>query len=192
VVYRRGEPGDSLLVLIDGRVKLTSTSIGGREIVLYYVSVGEVFGEVAALDGKERAADAIALEDADVFAIPMRDLMPTLTAHPPALVEIIRALCERLRVGAETIEDSTLHMRGRLARGLLTLAPRYGQRNAGGCLELVITQEDLGKHRRMSRANVNRHIAQFKTAKLIATSGTRITILDEQGLKEIAEASPAD
>jgi len=67
VVYQRGSAGDSLMVVIKGRIKLTNTSRGGKEVVLYYVGVGDIFGEIAALDGKERAADAIALEDSEVF-----------------------------------------------------------------------------------------------------------------------------
>ena len=67
VVYRRGDPGDSLMVVIEGRVKLTNISRSGKEVVLHYVGVGDIFGEIAALDGKERAADAIALEDSEVF-----------------------------------------------------------------------------------------------------------------------------
>ena len=57
------------MVLTKGRIKLTNTSSDGKEVVLHYVGVGNIFGEVAALDGKERAADAIALEDAEVFVV---------------------------------------------------------------------------------------------------------------------------
>ncbi|NKB16447.1 MAG: cyclic nucleotide-binding domain-containing protein [Sphingomonadales bacterium] len=57
VVYRRGDPGESLMMVIHGRIKLTNTTIHGKEIVLYYVGPGEILGEIAALDGKERAVD---------------------------------------------------------------------------------------------------------------------------------------
>src|SRR6476660_4136403 len=81
LVYRRGDPGDSLIVLIKGRIKLTNTSVGGKEVVLHYLGTGDIFGELAALDGKERAADAIALEDSEVFVVYTRDhLMPILIA----------------------------------------------------------------------------------------------------------------
>ena len=67
VIYRRGDPGDSLLFAISGRIKLANTNIGGKEVVLHYVGVGEIFGEIAALDWKERAADAVALEECQIF-----------------------------------------------------------------------------------------------------------------------------
>ena len=81
-IYRRGDPGDSLMVVIAGRVKLANTNVGGKEVALDFLGVGDIFGEIAALDGKERAVDAVALEDADVFVVYTRDLLPTLIEHP--------------------------------------------------------------------------------------------------------------
>jgi CRP/FNR family transcriptional regulator, cyclic AMP receptor protein len=189
-VYRRGDPGNSLMVVIDGRVKLTNTSLGGTDVVLYYAGAGELLGEVAALDGQERAADAIVLEDSDIFVICTRELLPVLTAHPTTLWTIIRALCARLRMGAEIIEDNTLEMRGRMARGLLRLARQQAKGAEGTGAPLTIPQEELGKYLGMSRANVSRQLGQLKTAKVITASGTEIAITDEQGLMEIAQASP--
>ena len=189
VVYRRGDPGDSLMVVIKGRIKLTNTTIHGKEIVLYYVGPGEIFGEIAALDGKERAADSVASEDVEVFIISTRDFLPTLLAHPQAMFEVVQALCEKIRIGAAIVEDNTLEMRGRTARGLLRLARRHGRTSADGAhLLLSISQEELGKHLGMTRANVNRQLGQLKIADVIRISGTEISIIDEQGLAEIGDA----
>jgi CRP-like cAMP-binding protein len=189
VVYRRGDLGDSLLVVIRGRVKLTNTSADGKEIVHYYVGVGETFGEIAALDGKARAADATTSEDSEVFVVYTRDLLPALTAHPQAMLEVLRDLCGKIRIAAAIIEDNTLAMRSRTARGLLRLARRHGRTQPDGAsLQLTISQEELGKYLDMSRANVNRQLAQLKSANVITISGTAISIIDEKGLAEIAQA----
>jgi CRP/FNR family cyclic AMP-dependent transcriptional regulator len=186
--YRRGDRGDSLIVVIEGRIKLTNTNMGGKEVVLHYVGVGDIFGEIAALDGKERAADAVALEDSEVFAVYRRDLMPTLAAHPRAMQEILQALCEKVRAGASIIEDNALKLRGRTARGLLRLAGQHGQRSADGTsLQLTISQEELGKYLRISRSNVNRQLGQLRTANMIRISGTEISIIDEKGLSDIVQ-----
>lgn len=191
VVYRRGDPGESLMMVIHGRIKLTNATIDGKEIVLFYVGPGEILGEVAALDGKERAVDTVALEDSEVFVVYTRDLLPTLIAHPQALLEIVRALCEKIRIAAAIVEDNTLEMRGRTARGLLRLARRHGRASAdGGHLQLTISQEELGKFLGMSRANVNRQLGQLKIADVIRINGTEISIIDEQGLADIGD-SPA-
>jgi CRP/FNR family transcriptional regulator, cyclic AMP receptor protein len=191
-VYRRGEPGDSLMVVVAGRVKLTNINAVGKEHVLYYLVPGNIYGEIAALDGKERAANAVALEDSEIFLIYTRDLMPTLKAHPDAMLEVIKALCAKVRAGAEMIEDSTLEMRARVARGLLRLARQHGQRSADGiCVQLALTQAELGSYLNLSRANVSRELGDLKVANVIRIDGPQIVITDEQGLTDIADAAAA-
>jgi CRP/FNR family cyclic AMP-dependent transcriptional regulator len=181
-----------LIVLIKGRIKLTNTSVSGKEVVLHYLGTGDIFGELAALDGKERAADAIALEDSEVFVVYTRDhLLPILIAHPRALQEILQALCEKIRDGAAIIEDNTLEMRGRTARGLLRLARQHGRPSTDGTsLQLEISQEELGKYLGISRPNVSRQLGQLKIANMIRISGTEISIIDEKGLVDIAQTQP--
>ena len=190
---KQGEPGDSLMVVIAGRTKLTNVSVSGKEVVLHFLGAGDIYGEIAALDGKERAANAVALEESQVFLLYTRDLIPALKAHPIAMFAIIQALCEKIRAGAAIIEDSTLEMRGRTARGLLRLARQHGRRDAEGvCLQLTISQEELGKYLGLSRANVSRQLGQLKEADVIKIGGAHIIITDEKGLAEIAEAAPRE
>src|SRR5262245_24716999 len=185
-IYRRGDPGDSLMVVISGRVKLANTNVGGKEAALDFLCVGDILVETSDMDGKERAIDAVALEASDIFVTYTRDLLPSLLEHPQALLEIIRELCARARAGAAIIEDNTLKMRARLARGLLRLARRRGRRSTDGAtLLLAISQEELGNHLGLSRTNVNRQLGQLKLANLIRIDGTEISIVDEQGLEEI-------
>jgi CRP-like cAMP-binding protein len=184
-IYRRGDSGDSLMVVIEGRIKIGNTSIHGREIVHFYAGPGEFFGEVAALGGGNRAADTTASEDSEVFVVQMRDLLPALKAHPDAMFEIVRTLCAKIRVAAAIIEDNTLDMQSRTARGLLRLARRHGQSSAGK-LKISISQEELGKFLGMSRENANRQLSQLRTAGIIKIRGTEITIVDQEALAEIA------
>lgn len=187
-IYRRGEPGDSLMVVITGRIKLTNTSVGAKEVVLHFLGVGDIYGEVAALDGEERACDAVALEDTEVFIVYTRDLLPTLIAHPHAMLEVVKALCEKIRAGAAIIEDNTLQMRARVARGLLRLARQQRHTGAdGGCLRLSISQEEFGNYLGLSRTNVNRQLGQLKVANMLKISGTQISITNEKGLAGIAD-----
>jgi CRP-like cAMP-binding protein len=96
-ICRRGEPGDSLMVLLSGRVKVVNTTTDAKEVVLNVLGPGDLNGEIGALDGKGRTADAIALEACEIFTVNARDLLQTLAAHPAALLEIIQVLCEKLR-----------------------------------------------------------------------------------------------
>ena len=186
LAYRRGDPGDSLMVLTKGRIKLANTGSDGKEVVLHYVGVGNIFGEVAALDGKERAADAIALEDAEVFVVSTRDLWPILITHPDAMRGIVEALCEKIRAVAIIFEDNRLEMRCRIARGLLRLADQHGRITIGSA---HLSQEELGKYLGISRQNINRQLGQLKIANVIRIKGKEIHITDKEGLADIAQVA---
>jgi len=187
VICRRGDPGDSLMVLLSGRAKVVNTTTDAKEVVLNLLGAGDLNGEIAALDGKGRTADTIALETCEVFAVHARDLLPTLTAHPEALLEIIQVLCAKLRSASAIIEDNTLEMQGRTARGLLRLAEQHGRTSKVGVqLELKMSQRELGAYLGLSRENVSRQLGRLRDAGVINVLGTHITITDKQGLAELA------
>jgi CRP-like cAMP-binding protein len=191
IVYRRGEPGDSLMVVVKGRLKLSNVNVSGKEIVLYFLVPGDIYGEIAAMDGRERAANAVALEDCEVFLVYTRELVPILKAHPDAMFEIIQILCERVRAGAALIEDSTLEMRARVARGLQRLAQHHGDRSpAGTCVQLALSHAELGNYLGLSRANVSRQLGQLREANVIKIEAAQIVILDEDGLAKVAGCAP--
>ena len=193
VIYRRGDPGQSLMVIVSGRIKITNVNADAREVVLNFLGPGDINGEIAVLDGRERTANAVALEDTEVLSISGRDLMPALTAHPQAMVEVIQLLCEKLRATSAIIEDSTLGMRGRVARGLLRLAQQHGRTSKSGIrIDLLVSQSDLGKYLGLSRPNVSRQLGKLRDANVIRIDGAQLVITDEEGLKKIAETASAD
>jgi CRP/FNR family cyclic AMP-dependent transcriptional regulator len=189
VVCRRHEPGDSLMLVLAGRLKITNVNADGKEVVLNFLGAGDLNGEIAVLDGKERTANAVAIEDTEAFVVYARDLLPILTAHPQAMLEIAQVLCEKLRAASAIIEDNTLEMRARVAKGLLRLAQQLGRTSKDGIrLDLVVSQSELGNYLSLSRANVSRQLGQLKDAKVLRIQGAQIVIVDEKGLSEIAEA----
>jgi CRP/FNR family transcriptional regulator, cyclic AMP receptor protein len=192
-VCRRGEVGDSLMVLLAGRIKVTNVTTDGREVVLNFLGPGDTIGEIAALDGKERTADAVALEPCEVFLVYARDLVSILTAHPAALLEIVQILCEKLRTTSAIIEDSTLEMRGRTAKGLLRLALQHGRTGKMGVrLNLTVSQQELGGYLGLSRENVSRQLRHLRDAHVIGIDGSQIIITDEHGLASIADTPSKD
>jgi CRP/FNR family transcriptional regulator, cyclic AMP receptor protein len=193
VICRRGDPGDSLMVLLSGRAKVVNTTTDAKEVVLNLLAAGDLNGEIAALDGKGRTADTIALETCEVFAVHARDLLPTLTAHPEALLEIIQVLCAKLRSASAIIEDNTLEMQGRTARGLLRLAEQHGRTSKVGVqLELKLSQRELGAYLGLSRENVSRQLGRLRDAGVINVLGTHITITDKEGLAGLAGKRAGD
>ena len=188
VICRRQERGETVMVIISGRLKVMSNSVDGKEIVLNFLGPGDTTGEIAVLDGGERTADVIALEDSEVFSVHARDLLPSLIAHPQALLEMVQSLCEKLRAASAIIEDSSLDMRRRTARGLLRLALQHGRTSKEGVrLDLKMSQSELGGYLGLSRENVNRQLGQLRNANVVRNTGTEIIVTDELALSEIAE-----
>jgi CRP/FNR family cyclic AMP-dependent transcriptional regulator len=188
VIFRRGDPGDRLTVIVSGRIKIANLSADAKEVVLNFLEAGDVNGEIAVLDGNARSANAIALEDCEVLVIFARDLMPVLSAHPEVMLEIMQVLCHRLRALSAIVEDGTLGMRGRVAKGLLRLAQQHGRTSRGGIrLQLTLSQSDLGRYLGLSRENVSRQLRRLKDANVIRMEGPRVVILDATALATIAE-----
>jgi CRP/FNR family cyclic AMP-dependent transcriptional regulator len=190
IIFRRGDPGDTLMVIVSGRIKITNVNADAKEVVLNFLEPGDINGEIAVLDGNARSANAIALEHAEVLVIQRRDLMPVLTAHPQAMFEIMQILCQRLRALSAIVEDGMLAMQGRVAKGLLRLAQEHGRTSKDGIrLQLTLSQTDLGKYLGLSRANVSRQLRHLRNANVIRIDGAQVVITDEKGLAQIADSA---
>ncbi len=186
-IYRRGEPGDSLMIVLSGRIKISNITGEAREVVLNFLGEGDLNGELAALDGKGRSADATALETTEVAVLYRRDLIPILERHPQALMSVVAVLCEKLRMTSAMVEHGLLQMAGKAAGGLLRLAKLHGRQTRDGLLiDIKLSQKDLGGYLGMSRENTSRELARLRDEGLIRMDGSRILILDMDGLCEIA------
>lgn len=192
IVCRRGDQGDSVLVVLSGNLKIKNTTPDGRDVGLNFLGAGDVAGEIAVLDGGERTADMVALDDTEVLVIHRRDVLPTLMSHPQAMLAIVEVLCEKLRAATAIIEDSTHDMLGRAARGLMRLAQQHGRRRKDRTrINLRLSQAELGSYVGLSRANVSRQLTELKAKGVIEIDSGHIIILDEEALIEAA-GSAAD
>ena len=126
-IVTKGDLGTSMMIVAEGRVKIGSTFWAGREIVFNIMDAGDVFGEIALLDGRERTADAIAMEKTVLYVLERRDLLPVIRRDPEIGIRMLSLLCERFRWVAGQVEDAQfLEHPIRLAKVFLWLAERYG------------------------------------------------------------------
>lgn len=188
-IYQRGDAGDSLMIILSGRVKIAIVTADAREVVLNFLAEGDLNGELAALDGKARSADATALEGTEALVIFRRDLLPVLESHPKAMLGIIEALAAKVRVMSAAVEHSGLQMNAKAASALLRLAEQHGRAVADGTLiDLKLSQRDLGSYAGLSRENMNRQLAELRDQGLIRLDGALIVIVDQDGLTDCAQA----
>ena len=135
VIFQKGDPGTSMMAVLGGRVRISAYSEDGREIILNMVDPGQLFGEIALLDGKERSADATAMGKTQLLILDRRDFLPFLERNPKIAVQLIEVLCDRVRRTSEMVESiAFLDFGARLARLLLQMAENYGKETESGLL----------------------------------------------------------
>src|SRR5215203_6126505 len=122
-IFLMGAPGDSMMAVLSGSIRISVPSAEGKEIVLAILQPGEIFGEIAVLDGKARSADATAITESTCLAfLNRRDVMSFLKEHPSTWSSLVGVLCERLRcTDLQIAEVALMEVPIRLAKALLRL-----------------------------------------------------------------------
>jgi CRP/FNR family cyclic AMP-dependent transcriptional regulator len=185
-IFFRGDPGTSLYLIEDGRVKITLTSADGREAILSLLGPDSFFGELALLDGEPRSADAVALEACSLLVLERDDFSRFLAARPEVTTRLLAVVSRRLRQNAQTVQDAAfLDVAARLARTLLQLAQAHGQPDKEGIRIMPrLTQVEIAGMIGASRESVNKWLAFYERQGLIRVSRGRITVLQPQGLQK--------
>src|SRR5215472_16765564 len=93
IIFMRGDPGDSLCGVINGRVRISVSRPGGKEVFLNIMAPGEPFGEIALLDGEPRTATATAVVRTELFMIPRKQFLHFLGSEPRLATHLIQLLC---------------------------------------------------------------------------------------------------
>ncbi len=187
VIFKKDDPGDSMMAVIRGRVKICTYSADGKELVLNLIDRGGLFGEIALLDGRPRTADAVALEETDLLVLSRNRFLPFLTANPEVTIRLFSVLCQRLRRTSEHLEDALfLEAPSRLARGLLRLAEAFGKPAANGLrIDIRLSQQQIGSLIGISRESINKHLGEWGQSGHISVQSGIITIHDRDALEEI-------
>jgi CRP-like cAMP-binding protein len=188
-ILRRGDPGNSMMVVLQGQVRLVIESAEGQEVSIGVLGQGEVLGEMALLDGGTRSADAVGASDGVLMVIPRDDFLPMLEHSASLCLRLMQVLCARLRqANAATEEMATLSVAGRLGRVLLRLAENYGTQAAGELrLPLRLSQKDLGTMIAASREKVNRALRHWEDEGALVRDGGAWLIRDPEALRHVKE-----
>jgi CRP/FNR family transcriptional regulator, cyclic AMP receptor protein len=188
VIFQKGDPGTSMMAVLEGRVRISAYSEDGKEIILNIIEPGGLFGEIALLDGKERTADATAMGRTRLLVLDRRDFIPFLERNPKIAIRLIDVLCERVRRTSELVESvAFLDFSARLARLLVRLAETYGEETGGGLrLAIRLSQQDLGNLIATTRESVNRQLNAWQQEGILRLEQGRITIKDLDALEDLS------
>jgi len=186
VLFSEGDPGETLLILEEGRVKVSRFMAGGQEIVLAVQEAPASFGELALVDGAPRSATVIAQTPVVVRLLPRAALMGMIHNEPTVAMALMQGLVGMIRDTNDRLSDlQALDVPGRVAKWLLNWADRSGQQREDGiAIPFEISQSDLAAELGTTRVSINKALRMFEGFDVIATDKDEILIMKPERLKD--------
>lgn len=183
LLFQKGDEGDFLYLLISGQVEIKNYSSSGKEVLLNKLHEGEIFGELAVLDGQKRTASAYATKNTRLCLIQKNILLKYLNGDIKRYYFFLQLICERLRYISNNSEDHALiNTEKKIARKLLQLNKKTNQEN-----KISISQEVFAKMIGTSRETVNIELNKFEKIGVVQLQRKKILISNSQYLKNLAE-----
>ena len=180
-IFHMGAPGSSMMAVLAGEVRISISSPEGKELLLAILAAGEVFGEIALLDGKERSADAKAHSACTLAILERRDVLTFFERHPHAWPRIVEVLCERFRDNTQHVaEVALMHLPGRLAKALLRMDADPRSRSG------ALSQRELGNMVGAARETVNKCLNEWQRRGIIRIEDNAVAILDRAALEQLS------
>jgi CRP/FNR family transcriptional regulator, cyclic AMP receptor protein len=188
VLFHEGDAEDRLYVVVSGKIKLGRSGSAGRENLLAILGPGQMFGELSLFDPGPRSSTATAVTASVLRTVEHDELMGWLTGRPEVSLALLAQLAGRLRRANDVLADLVFSdVPGRVAKQLLELATRFGDRREDGIhVHHDLTQEELAQLVGASRETVNKALADFAARGWIRLEPRSVTILDVQRVERRA------
>lgn len=192
LIAARGDPPEDWIACAKGAVRVSSTSISGKQITLTYVEPGIWFGDVAIFDGDRRTHDAYAHGDCTILCVAKADFQKILATHVELYEAMLRLHARRIRQLYGLVEDlNTLPLRARLAKQLIHLVRSYGVASLSNAKEMRIglhlAQEELAQLLGASRQRVNQELKSMEREQSIRIEPGGLIVRDRDALMRIVE-----
>jgi CRP/FNR family cyclic AMP-dependent transcriptional regulator len=188
ILFREGETEDRLYVVVAGKIKLGRSGSAGRENLLAVLGPGQMFGELSVFDPGPRSTTATAVTAVEVRTLEHDELMRWIEGHPEVARSLLGQLAARLRRANDVVADLVFSdVPGRVAKQLLELARRFGDRKDDGVhVHHDLTQEELAQLVGASRETVNKALADFAARGWIRLEPRSVTLLDVERVERRA------
>ncbi len=192
LISARGDSPELWVACAKGAVRVSSTTLAGKQITLTYVEPGVWFGDVAMFDGDRRTHDTYAHGASTILCVTRADFQKILAQHSELYEALMRLQARRIRLLFGQVEDlSSLPLRARLAKQLLHLARSYGVPNTPVDDELRISlqlaQEELAQLLGASRQRVNQELKTMEREAVIRIEPAGLIVRDRVALLRIGE-----
>jgi CRP-like cAMP-binding protein len=186
ILFKEGDEGEHVYVIVDGKLKLGTASGDGRENLLSILGPGEMFGELSLFDPGPRTSTATAVTDAKLLSLSHEKLIPWLSDNPDVSLQLLARLAQRLRRTNEAVGDLVFSdVPGRVAKALIDLGTRFGKATDEGLfVHHDLTQEELAQLVGASRETVNKALADFAGRGWLRLDGRAVLITDVERLEK--------
>ncbi|MGV9181736.1 Crp/Fnr family transcriptional regulator [Arcanobacterium canis] len=178
-LFHEGDDGDRLYVVTEGKVKLSHTADDGRENLIAVLGPGEIIGELTLFDLGNRSSTVTAIAPTHLLSLSHKDMMTYIEDHPAMAKAMLKELAKRLRTTNSQMADLVFSdVPGRVAKALLDLAERFGERTPEGIFVAHdLTQEELAHLVGASRETVNKSLADFTSRGWIRLEGRAVLLM---------------
>ncbi len=179
------EIGSTMFIILDGRVKISRISDDGREVILSILSEGDFFGEMSILDGQNRSANVVTLDDSRIMVIRREDLLQMLHDYPQIAINLLKELAQRLRRSDAQIKSLSLqNATGKVASTLLRIADDSGKIHLGQVeIPRLPPQQDLANMAGTSRETISRVLKALTKQGHLKKEGSRLIIKDYESFR---------
>jgi len=188
-VFHEGDSSDACYIVSEGSFRVTREHSDGRAITLATLGPGEIFGELAMLDGDRRSASAESITDGTLLALPANDVRNLLSRNPEIALKLVAGLVRRLRAANMRLSRQSFQTVPSRVAGILAQLSRDGQEPGvdgdGEMSEVTIrmNQTDLAQLAGTSRESVSRFLAELERAGVVRSGRGRVTVLQPQKLR---------
>jgi CRP-like cAMP-binding protein len=193
VVVVQGATTEGAFGVVSGRLRVSISRANGNDATLAILGTGELFGELGLFHDGSRSARVTALEEASVLSINKADLLRVLERSTAASLALCRLLASRVRQLAHHLDEVTaMPVEQRLARKLVLLTERWGERTTGGLgIGLKLSQRELAELADTSRQSANQYLTRWRRAGIVATTTKRVVVSDLRRLRRCAAGETA-
>lgn len=191
-VFRKGSKPTELFAVVDGSVRVVTSSLEARDLILRTIGAGEVFGEIAIFDRRVRTATVQAAEDSTLLVFDSRDLRAFVERRPGVAIKLLEVFARRLRDTTRQLENNVfLTVEARLAQTLVGLAEEVRSREGSRWITPRVPQTQLAAIVGTVRERINKQLKKWEREELIRVTDGRVELLDIEALR-VAPAAEAD
>jgi CRP-like cAMP-binding protein len=185
-IFAISDPGEQMMAVLSGTVRISVPSPDGKELLLAIIQPGEIFGELAVLDGKKRSADAVAEQTCTLAVLERRDVFSFLERNPSAWPKLVEVLCSRLRRTDQVLaEVALLQIPTRLAKMMVRVLD--SNLPADHTAKIQFSQRELASMVGGTRETVNKCLRKWQSSGIVQVTEGSILVLNRSALETLAE-----